>query len=197
MARTTRPAADPRSLTARARAPMTGRTVYNLPGLSAPEAVAPDLVTAGNLFFTSGVRGVDLETGELPPDPAAQFMNAWHNLAALVEAAGLCTDQIGLVTNFIDSQDYRAHINTGWLALFPDHANRPARKTTSYPLPPGTGVELQAFGVLNTRTRHSIEVPGLGHRDPLPNAARLGEYVFSSVIVPWDLSTSETVTGEA
>jgi len=174
---------------------MAKRTAYNLPGLAPTGAVAPDLVQAGNLFFTSGIRGVDRRTGELPPDPAVQFLNAWHNLAALVEGAGLSTDNIGLVTNFIDSQDYRAHINTGWLELFPQRSNRPARKTTSFPLAEGIGVELQAYGVLN-QPRTCIEVKGLTHRDPLPNAVRLGDYVFTSVIVPWDLTTSEPVVGE-
>src|SRR5258708_15539427 len=149
---------------------MAARTVYNLPGLSADGAVAPDLVKTGNLFFTSGIRGVNRGTGELPADPAEQFLNAWHNLAALVEGAGLSTDNIGLVTNFIDSQEYRAHINTGWLELFPTSTNRPARKTTSFPLPSGTGVELQAIGV-GDATRTGIEGKSLTHRDPLPNAA--------------------------
>jgi 2-iminobutanoate/2-iminopropanoate deaminase len=174
---------------------MGKRSVYNLPGLAPEGAVAPDLVKAGNLFFTSGVRGIDRKTGEMPDDPAKQFMNAWHNLAALVEGAGLTTDNIGLVTNFIDSQDYRAHINTGWLELFPSADNRPARKTTSYPLPDGTGVELQAYGVISEK-RQRVEVKGLTHRDPLPNAVRMADYVFTSVIVPWDLSTSEPVIGE-
>ena len=174
---------------------MANRTSYNLPGLAGPAAVAPDLVSVGNLFFTSGIRGVDLQTGLLPTDPAEQFQNAWHNLARLVEGAGLSTDNIGLVTNFIDSQDFRPLINPGWLALFPDADNRPARKTTAYPLPTGTAVELQAFGVRHAR-RTCLEVAGLQHRDPLPNAARLADYVFSSVIVPWDLTTSETVVGE-
>lgn len=174
---------------------MARRTVYNLPGLAARGSVAPDLVQVGNLFFTSGVRGIDLSSGGLPTDPSQQFLNAWHNLAALVEGAGLSTDNIGLVTNFIDSQDYRAHINAGWLELFPDSHNRPSRKTTSFPLPDGTGVELQAYGVVN-QTRRCIEVSGLTHRDPLPNAVRMGDYVFSSVIVPWDLSTSQAVIGE-
>ena len=44
--------------------------------------------------------------------------------------------------------------------------------------------------------RQRIEVKGLTHRDPLPNGVRMGDYVFSSVIVPWDLSTSEPVVGE-
>lgn len=174
---------------------MAKRTTYNLPGLSPEGAVSPDLVKAGDMFFTSAVRGVDLNTGEMPEDPAKQFLNAWHNLATLVEGAGLSTDNIGLVTNFIDSQDYRAHINTGWLELFPNADNRPARKTTSYPIAPGAGVELQAYGVIN-QSRKCIEVTGLSHRDPLPNGVRMGDYVFSSVIVPWDLNTSEPVTGE-
>lgn len=172
------------------------RSTFNLPGLAPAGSVAPDIVRSGNLFFTSGVRGVDRTTGELPSDPAEQFWNAWHNLAALVEGAGYSTDNIGLVTNFIDSQEYRPHINAGWLDLFPEADNRPARKTTSFPLPHGVGVELQAFGVADA-SRTCIEVPGLTHRDPLPNAARLGDYVFTSVIVPWDLRTSETVVGEA
>jgi 2-iminobutanoate/2-iminopropanoate deaminase len=172
------------------------RQSSRLSGLSASNAVAPDLVRVGDLFFTSGVRGVDLSTGELPREPEAQFARAWRNLSRLVESAGLSTDNIGLVTNFIDGQDLRAFINPGWLALFPNASDRPARKTTSFPLPPGVEVELQAFGAANQR-RTCIEVPGLKHRDPLPNAARLGDYVFSSVIVPWDLSTSEVVLGEA
>jgi 2-iminobutanoate/2-iminopropanoate deaminase len=171
------------------------RSTYNLPGLSPDGVVSPDLVKTGNLFFTTGIRGVDRATGEMPEDPAQQFLNAWHNLAALVGGAGLSTDNIGLVTNFIDSQEYRAHINTGWLELFPESKNRPARKTTSFPLQAGVGVELQAMGVIGSN-RSSVEVKGLTHRDPLPNAARLGDYVFTSVIVPWDLATSEPVVGE-
>jgi len=174
---------------------MSQRTTFSLPGLSGEAAVAPDLVRSGNLFFTSGITGVNRATGELPADPGDQFRQAWRNLGELVEAAGLRIDNIGLVTNFIDSQEYRAHINPGWLELFPEKNNRPARKTTSYPLPHGVGVELQAMGVVD-RTRACVEVKGLTHRDPLPNAARLGDYVFTSVIVPWDLSTSEPVVGE-
>src|SRR5207302_10081176 len=139
-------------------------------------------------FFTSGVRGVDLTSGQLPADPEQQFTHAWRNLAKLVESAGLSTDNIGLVTSFIDAQEYRAHINPGWLELFPSATDRPARKTTSFPLPEGVAVELQAFGVANER-RTCIEVKGLTHRDPLPNAVRIGPYVFSSVIVPVDLDT--------
>ncbi|HEV7666143.1 MAG TPA: RidA family protein [Chloroflexota bacterium] len=174
---------------------MPNRTTFSLTGLSPQVAVAADLVSVGDLFFTSGIRGVDLRTGELPEDPSEQMLNAWHNLAALVQGAGFSTDNIGLVTNFIAAQEYRPFINPGWLELFPRADNRPARKTTSFPLPPGVGVELQAFGVRGGQ-RTCIEVPGLRHRDPLPNAARLGDYVFTSVIVPWDLATSETVIGE-
>src|SRR4051794_19066547 len=71
---------------------MPRRRAFSLPGLSAPNAVAPDLVRVGELFFSSGVRGVDLRTGELPAEPDVQFANAWRNLAQLVESAGLSTD---------------------------------------------------------------------------------------------------------
>ena len=155
----------------------TKRKGINLPGLSPSgansEGIAPDLVQVGNLFFTSGIRGVDLATGKLGETPEKQFELAWRNLGTLVKHAGLSLDNVGLVSNFIDSQDYRAFINPGWLELFPGD-NRPARKTTSYPLPAGQAVELQAFGVVGG-ARQPIQVEGLAHRDPLPNGVRMGD----------------------
>ena len=171
----------------------TRRKAFNLTGLTPAGAVAPDLVQVGNLFFTSGVRGVDLKTGRLGEGPEEQFTLAWRNLRNLVEDAGLSLDNVGLVTSFLDSQDYRSFINPGWLELFPDD-NRPARKTTSYPLPNREAVELQAYGVVGG-LRKIIQVEGLAHRDPLPNGVRIGDYVFSSVIVPQDLATAKTVEG--
>lgn len=172
----------------------TRRKVTYLSGLTPEGAVTPDLVQIGNLFFTSGIRGVDLRTGRLAETPEEQFALAWRHVRGLVEQAGLSTDNIGLVTNFIDRQEYRPFINPGWLDLFPDPDNRPARKTTAYSLPEGEAVELQAFGVVGGR-RQRIEVEGLAHRDPLPNGVRIGDYVFSSVIVPQDLATARTVEG--
>jgi len=171
----------------------TKRKTFNLPGLAPADAASPDLVQVGNLFFTSAIRGVDLTTGRLAESPEEQFALAWRNLQSLVEGAGLSLDNVGLVTNFIGSQDYRSVINPGWLELFPTD-DRPARKTTSYPLPAGEAVELQAYGVVGGK-RQIIQVEGLAHRDPLPNGARIGDYVFSSVIVPQDLATGKTVEG--
>ena len=108
-------------------------------GTQAAGAVAPDLVQIGNLFFTSAIRGVDPATGKLADGPDEQFRLAWRNLRSLVEGAGLSLDNVGLVTNFLDSQEYRTYINPGWLELFPTE-DRPARKTTAYPLPAGEAV---------------------------------------------------------
>ena len=130
---------------------MAKRRVTNLPGLAPMGAAAPDLVRAGSLFFTSGVRGVDLATGKLGATPEEQFGLAWRNLRALVEHAGLSADNIGLVTCFIGSQEHRPHINPGWLELFPREDDRPARKTTSFALPEDEAVELQVYGVAGGR----------------------------------------------
>ena len=172
------------------------RRVTRLPGLAPDGSVAPDLVEVGGLFFTSGVRGVDLETGEMPIDPAAQFVNAWRNLRALVEAAGRSTGEIGLVTNFIDSQEFRPHINTGWLELFPD-ARRPPRPQDDV-LPAAAGPRRPAAGDGRCRpappVHRGLRASRTGTRSR--TACGMGDYVFSSVIVPWDLATSEPVIGE-
>jgi 2-iminobutanoate/2-iminopropanoate deaminase len=156
------------------------RQTYRLPGLSSSD-MAPDLTRVDNMFFTSGVRGVDLNSGALAETPAHQFELAWRNLGTLLESAGFSADSIGFVTCFIGDQQYRDIIGPGWAELFPDEGDRPARKTTSYSLPAGEAVELQAFGVIGPK-RERIDLPGFTHREPIPNGVRMGDTVFSSVL---------------
>ncbi len=163
---------------------------------SVPLGVDPTVgaVQMGDLVYTSGIIGVDPATGALGDGPERQFDLAYQNLKALMDKAGAGADSIGLVNVFIPGSDYRQYINKGWLVLFPDENNRPARKTNHVKLPDGVFVQLQAVAVTGQK-RQRVEIPGLAHRDPLPMGCRLGNMVFSSVIAPQDPADGSNVKG--
>jgi 2-iminobutanoate/2-iminopropanoate deaminase len=147
----------------------------------------------GDLVYTSGVPGIDPATGRLGDGAEAQFRLAFANLIALLKLAGAGADSIGLLTVFIPDRANRAHINKGWLALYPG-PDRPARKTNQAPLPSGEEVQLMAVCVPGEK-REPIEIPGLSHKDPLPMGARMGAFVFSSVFAPEDPRDGKLVAG--
>ena len=154
----------------------------------------PAAATIDGYTYTNGVIGLNLDTGEIPEDPARQFDAAFSNLVTLLEKSGTSMDEVGLVTVYIPGSDYRRFINDPWSATFTDEDNRPARKTNHVNLPEGVSVQLQAIAVHGER-RRTIEIPGLTHRDPLPMACRLGNNVFSSVIGPEDPASGKRVEG--
>jgi 2-iminobutanoate/2-iminopropanoate deaminase len=172
------------------------RTSVQLPLSAEWLARGQEPITAarvGNVIYTSGVPGIDLKTGKPAEGPEAQFALAFGNLVKLLKAAGAGPDSVGLLTVFIPDRANRAYINKDWLALYPG-ANKPARKTNQAPLPNGLEVQLMAACVVG-QDRVPIEIPGLSHKDPLPMGAKIGPYVFSSVIAPEDPKDGKLVAG--
>jgi 2-iminobutanoate/2-iminopropanoate deaminase len=51
---------------------------------------------------------------------------------------------VAKVTVFIKDNSYRAHVNTAWLAMFPDEHSRPARHAI---IDPNLGGQLQIEAV--------------------------------------------------
>lgn len=147
----------------------------------------------GNLVFTSGISGIDPKSGRLAEGPERQFAQAFNNVIELLGKAGAGPDSIGLLTVWIPGRSHRSYINRDWLQLFPT-ANRPARKTNQAPLPTGVEVQITAYCATGER-RVPIEIPGLSHKDPLPMGARLGRYLFSSVIAPEDPADGKLADG--
>jgi 2-iminobutanoate/2-iminopropanoate deaminase len=160
----------------------------------ASEPAIPMGVRMGDAFFSSSITGRDPATGALAEGAEKQFDLAFRNMTTLVEQAGLGTDDIAHVTVFIGDASGRQLINQPWLQTFSDEHNRPARKTTTYPLPDGVHVQLQALAIAGAK-RRPLEIPGLAHRDPLPMGTRAGNLVFSSVIGGQDPKTNKQVAG--
>lgn len=171
---------------------MNRQTIF-LPRMTS-EPATPMGVRMGNAFFSSSISGRDPATGRLDGGAEQQFDLAFRNMKTLVEQAGLSTDDIAHVTVFIGDASGRQLINKPWLQTFPDEHNRPARKTTTYPLPDGVQVQLQALAIAEAG-RQPLEIPGLAHRDPLPMGAKAGNLVFSSVIGGQDPKTNKQVPG--
>lgn len=134
-----------------------------------------------DLFVLAGVNGRDPSSGALAESAEEQFLQAFRNVAEIGERCGFSLDEVGRITVVTPSADYRPLINPGWLELYPEDGNRPARKTTHAPLDEGVVVELEVVGARGPRT--SVEIEGVRHRDPLPMGARVGRHIFSSVIV--------------
>jgi 2-iminobutanoate/2-iminopropanoate deaminase len=171
---------------------MSKQTIF-LPQITSEPAI-PMGVRIGDAFFSSSIAGRDPSTGALGDGAEKQFELAFRNMKTVVEQAGLTTDDIAHVTVFIGDASGRQLINKPWLQTFPDEHNRPARKTTTYPLPDGVLVQLQALAVARGG-RRPLEIPGLSHRDPLPMGAKAGNMVYSSVIGGQDPKTNKQVAG--
>ncbi|MBI2988014.1 MAG: RidA family protein [Deltaproteobacteria bacterium] len=169
------------------------RQVINLPGLSGKHS-SPMAVKIGSMLLSSTITGTETGRGELAEGAERQFDVAFQNMMALVERAGMTTDNIAIVTVFVPDGSYRKFINKPWLEAFPDDHNRPARKTTAYALPEGQFVQLQMLAVAGGR-RELLEIPGLAHRDPLPIGVKIGDMVYSSVIGGQDPETGKQIEG--
>ncbi len=171
---------------------MNKQTIY-LPQMTS-EPTIPMAVRSGDGFFSSSIEGRVSSTGVLADGAEKQFEIAFANLKRLVEQAGLTTNDLAHVTVFIGDASGRQLINKPWLQTFPDEHNRPARKTTTYPLPDKVFVQLQAFGFAGAK-RQPLEIPGLSHRDPLPMGTKTGNMVYSSVLGGQDPKTNKQVAG--
>lgn len=149
--------------------------VVEIPG-SPDRNPIPLGVRVGDLVFGSNLFGVDLETGQTSAGLRPQLEMALHNLQILVERAGGSLANVGRVTMFLDDLGDREAVEAPWAAMFPDPADRPARKSLRTPLPAGLHAQLEAVAVVGAR-RELLEIPGVPARDP---TVKVGNMVFSS-----------------
>ena len=104
-------------------------TSIELPGVSHGKQPFPLASRVGPVVATSGIFGIDPETGELEEDPDRQVARAFSNLARVLEIAGGDTSCLVRVVVHVLSMDLRPTVNRVWEEYFPDTAHRPARNT--------------------------------------------------------------------
>jgi 2-iminobutanoate/2-iminopropanoate deaminase len=171
---------------------VTARKVLTVPG-AIKGSMAPAGTRFGDYVFSSTIVGIDPKTGQLGEGPEQQLDFAYQNMRDLCAAAGITTDNIAHVTNFIRDQSMRGYLNKPWLEMFPDENNRPARKTTAYELPGNQFIVLQMLAVAGQKRELLQLGDGRTHRDPLPNGVKMGNMVYSSVLTNQDPATGKNI----
>ncbi|HEV7665939.1 MAG TPA: Rid family hydrolase [Chloroflexota bacterium] len=120
------------------------------------------------------------------PDTAA----ALADLRTVVEAAGASLDNVAQVSFFVAHRDLLASINPAWLTVFTDDTDRPTYKFMTAALPPDKPIHVEFFAVANQR-RRLLHLPNVAHTNPIPMGVRIGRYLFSSRVLPYDPQTGQ------
>jgi 2-iminobutanoate/2-iminopropanoate deaminase len=122
---------------------MAWRESFDVPPMIHQNPI-PTAARVGNMLFTSVIGGRDPETGQVPDSVEEQAANAFKILARILEQAGATAGDVAKVTVFLKDNSYRPHVNTAWLAMFPDEHSRPARHAI---IDPNLGGQLQIEAV--------------------------------------------------
>ena len=100
-----------------------------------------------NIVWSSGIQGMDPETGLVPDDGIAQVGFAFRNLDSFLRAADVTYDDIVRLTVHLAEPSLRDEVNKYWLELYPDEHDRPARHALNIALNNNMLVQLEVFAV--------------------------------------------------
>ncbi len=149
-------------------------------------------IRVGDLIHGLRISGRDPKSGDLPEGIEAQLENAYANLRTCVENAGAALENVAQVSMFFaDFPADRGAMNPPWVNTFPDDADRPTYKFMPARLPAGERVHFEFFAVAGQR-RRLLAVEGVAHTNPIPLGVRIGPYLFSSRVLPYDPSTGQS-----
>jgi enamine deaminase RidA (YjgF/YER057c/UK114 family) len=146
-------------------------------------------IRSRDLVHAVRITGADPLTGVVPHGLEAQLRNAFVNMSRSIENAGGTIENIAHVSLFLtDTRAGMPLVNTQWVATFPDAGDRPTYKFMTAPLAGGQLVHIEYFAIVGAR-RRVINIPGVAHTNPIPMAVRIGDYLFTSRVLPMDPAT--------
>ena len=122
-----------------------------IPGVHHGGAPIPMGARVGNTLYSSGIPGINPESGELPVHPAEQAKFAFMNMRSLLNAGGATLDDVVRVTVYLKDPSVREHVNGQWLMCFPDANDRPARHTLNYDLQHGMLLQIEVVAVIESK----------------------------------------------
>ncbi|MCD6073641.1 MAG: RidA family protein [Rhodospirillales bacterium] len=141
-------------------------------------------IRSHDLVHAVRITGADPTTGAMPDGLEAQLRNAFANMSRSIENAGGTIDNIAHVSLFLaDARASMPSVNAQWVGMFPDASDRPTYKFMTASLTGGLLVDIEYFAVVGAR-RRVIDIPGVAHTNPIPMAVRIGDYLFTSRVLP-------------
>jgi 2-iminobutanoate/2-iminopropanoate deaminase len=123
---------------------MTIKRTSSGPGLPAgfPFSLAGE---ANGVCFVSGMPALEPDGKFVPGTFKEETDRAWHNIVAIVDAAGYSIEEIVYVQCVLADIGNYGDINDWWRQQFPDISTAPARFTfQAGALPFGAKIEIQA-----------------------------------------------------
>lgn len=132
------------------------RQSIDVPGFAHGSNPIPAASRIGPFIATGGIRGVDLQSGELPSDLAIQVQLMFSNLECILSAAGGSLGSAIKIDVIAQSAEARPLVNAEWLKLFPDPASRPARHLSIQHLSHGILVQCEALAVVTAPSEEPL-----------------------------------------
>ncbi|MEL7635296.1 MULTISPECIES: Rid family detoxifying hydrolase [Sporomusa] len=117
---------------------------------NAPAAIGPysQGILTERLVFTSGQLPIDVKTGMMPDDIAAQTEVSLKNVAAILEAAGTTLEKAVKMTVFVRDMNDFDKINAVYASFF-QGGGAPARSLVQVArLPKDAGIEIECIALL-------------------------------------------------
>ena len=114
----------------------------------APAAIGPYAQgwKVGNMVYTSGQLGIDMETGKLAEGVEAQARASMRNVGEILKAAGASYGDVVKTTVFLTDMGAFAAVNAVYAKYF--EGDCPARSAVQVgALPKGALVEIEAIAV--------------------------------------------------
>jgi 2-iminobutanoate/2-iminopropanoate deaminase len=150
----------------------------------------------GDVLHVTRISGRDPQTGVLGVNIRVHLRNAYANMKLAVENAGGTLDNVAHVSMYwANWAKDREEMNPPWVEVFPNATDRPTYKFMPAPnLPRGERIAFECYAIMGGR-RELLAVEGVAHTNPIPLGVRIGRYVFSSRMLPYDPSTGKAAEG--
>ena len=110
---------------------MSRRRSFEIPGVDHENPI-PMACRIGSIVMSSGISGIDPQTGKAPPDIDEQCRLMFANVRRVMESVGGSPDDIIKMLVWSKERSYKNNLNKEWLGMFPDEHSRPARHTMIY-----------------------------------------------------------------
>ena len=144
---------------------------------------------SGDMVRGFRIIGTDPDTGKLGANIETQLKNAHANMERSIKSVGGTSANIAHVSMYFkDFGRDREAMNPPWVQAFPDQNDRPTYKFLTANLPGEELISMDYFAVLN-HPRQVLNVSGVAHTNPIPLGVKIGPYLFSSRVLPYDPST--------